>query len=466
MSTTKRILIILPDGVSLRNYVYTDFAQLAKSENIELIYWNNTPLDLTQLGFQEIKFPSIRLHWRTDALKNAITHNELNWFQNTTGNSIYQAYKFPWNTRGIKNKIKTALAQLYIKKKPTPGYIVRLREKLRKQETRTPFYTSCLQTIKEVQPDLIFCASQRPIAAVAPMQAAKQLGIPNICAIFSWDNLPKATLVVEADQYVVWSEHMKEELNKYYPFSKKATVHITGTPQFENHYNKDVLLSRDAFYTAHGLDEDTTYICFSGDDETTSPYDPQYLCDVAQAVKHFNKENKQQVGIIFRRCPVDFSDRYDWVLSQYNHIVPVEPLWESVGEQWDKKIPTPEDLALQANIAHHTALVINVGSSMVFDYAAHNKPCAYLNYNPEGSDVKIKDINTIYKFIHFESMPSREAVIWLDSKSSILEHITRVIEKRSNQIEYSHAWFQKIVQHPVNQSSERVVQVLSSLINE
>jgi hypothetical protein len=36
--------------------------------------------------------------------------------------------------------------------------------------------------------------------------AAQQLGIPTATFIFSWDNLPKATMVVETDYYV-WSDH-------------------------------------------------------------------------------------------------------------------------------------------------------------------------------------------------------------------------------------------------------------------
>jgi hypothetical protein len=41
--------------------------------------------------------------------------------------------------------------------------------------------------------------------------AAQQLGIPTATFIFSWDNLPKATMVVETDYYFV-GDHMKLEL--------------------------------------------------------------------------------------------------------------------------------------------------------------------------------------------------------------------------------------------------------------
>lgn len=444
--------------------MYTQFSSLALKEDIELVFWNNTPVDLTVLGFQEIKFPKVTLHWQTNALKNALKHTELNVYKVNTSQSIFDEYKFAWNTKGVKNKLKTAIAKRYIRKMPTQQYIVRLREKLKRQERSTTYYQECKEQIQSINPDLVFCASQRPIAAVAPMLAAKDLGIPTVCSIFSWDNLPKATLVVEADHYLVWSEYMKQELQTYYPFTSISKTHIVGTPQFENHFDKTIILSKEAFYKTHNLDLQKKYICFSGDDITTSPFDPQYLADVVEAVSNYNLLQETQLGIIFRRCPVDFSDRYDWVLEKYKDaIVPIAPLWESIGTQWDKKTPTKADLELQTNIAHHTSLVINVGSSMVFDYAAHNTPCAYLNYNPEGSDTAVKNIYTIYKFVHFQSMPSKEAVIWMDGKEHIFQQLVAVLENNCFELTTTQEWFQKIVKHPVEGSSKRILEVLQYL---
>lgn len=381
-----------------------------------------------------------------------------------TGDSIFDAYKLRWNTLGFKNRLKTFLAKRRVRRGPTEAYIRGLRERLKKKEKSTAYYQTCLQTIKSINPDVVFCASQRPIAAVAPMEAAKELGITTACAIYSWDNLPKATLVVEADHYMVWSDHMKDELAFYYPFTKKSRVHVTGTPQFENHYNSDLLQDKMTFWAAHNLDNSKRYICFSGDDITTSPYDPQYLEDVAEVLSIYNTTQSHKVGIIFRRCPVDFTNRYDSVLEKYKDIIdPIAPLWESVGNQWDKKIPTKADLELQANIAHHTLLVINVGSSMVFDYVAHSKPCAYLNYNPEGSEPKVKDIHKIYKYVHFQSMSDKKSVIWLDNKETILKELAAVLDEKEVDVTYAEQWFRKIVRHPVNDASKRIVQSLKSL---
>lgn len=444
--------------------MYSSFPEQAKAQGIDIVYANNAPVSLGTFGYKQIDWPAIQLHWKTDALKNAIKHNELNYFSAKTGNSIYHRYKFNWNTKGWKNKLKTRLAKRLIKEHPSQEYIDQLRNKLNEQEQKTTYFKRWKEIFQIEQPNIVLCASQRPIAAVAAMQAAKTLKIPTICSIYSWDNLPKATLVVEADHYWVWSEHMKQELLYYYPFVMESQITVTGTPQFENHYRKDKLLSRKEFCEANNLQAEYQYVCFSGDDVTTSPYDPQYLEDVSEAIRSYNTRENKTVKILFRRCPVDFSDRYDAVLKAYTDvIVNLPPLWQAIGNNWDKKIPTLEDFTLQANLAEHTALVINVGSSMVFDFVAHNKPCAYLNYNPEGSDTAVKDINTIYKYIHFQSMPDKPAVFWLDNKESIQESIKTAIKAPEAIIKGAQMWFEKIALHPPEETTKRMVDWVQAL---
>jgi hypothetical protein len=128
--------------------------------------------------------------------------------------------------------------------------------------------------------------------------------------------LPKGIKIIATDFYFVWSEHMKNELQYYYPDIKESQIFITGTPQFEPHYEKQFLNTKEVFFNQNGLDLSKKYICFSGDDVTTSPNDPHYLLDVAKAVEQLNAKG-HNLGIIFRRCPVDFSNRYDFVSEKY-----------------------------------------------------------------------------------------------------------------------------------------------------
>ena len=172
---------------------------------------------------------------------------------------------------------------------------------------------------------------------------------------------------------------MKKEILFYYPNIKEKQIIVTGTPQFEPQFDILKLINREEFYAQNKLDLNKKYICYSGDDITTCPDDPQYLKDVAIAIRELNKK-EYNLGIIFRRCPVDFSSRYNDVLEDYKDvIISIVPKWEKKGEMWNEILPTPEDIILQVNTITFTEMVINLGSSMVFDYVVHNKPCAYIN---------------------------------------------------------------------------------------
>lgn len=268
----KKVLAIIPDGVSLRNFLFTDFPKKAKQAGLEIVYWNATPYNIKADGEKEIKLrPKPRAI--TDVYKRAKIISELNHFRDKFNDAVYEKYKFPASTEGWKNKLKnlivSRLSDTYTGEK---GLRV-LRERMQNSERKSAYYKECIKVLKREKPDLVFCANQRPVNAIAPVRAAKDLGITTAGFIFSWDNLPKATKVIETDFYFVWSDHMKNELLRYYPYLKEEQVKITGTPQFEIHCKEEVLLEKEVFFKKYGLDTEKEYLCFSGDDLTTSPHD-------------------------------------------------------------------------------------------------------------------------------------------------------------------------------------------------
>ena len=216
-------------------------------------------------------------------------------------------------------------------------------------------------------------------------------------------------------------------------------------------------MSREQFFKTHALDLNKKYICFSGDDKTTSPDDSKYLEDLAIAVENLNNKG-YNLGIIFRRCPVDFSNRYDEILKKYEHlIVPIDPLWKAFTKFWDTVLPTKEDGILFSNLAEHCEMVVNLGSTTVFDFVSHNKPCGYFNYNQKIQEDTNWNIHKCYKFVHFRTMVSKDAIIWLNSPEDIAQKIETVL-KSQHKINLDEAgnWFKKINQHPPQMASERI----------
>ena len=282
---SKKIFILLPDGVSLRNFAYTSFYKLGIEKGYEVIFWNYTPFDLNSLGFSQINITNTKLHLFTDILKYAQIRAEIRRFAKRDKDSIYIEYLFPLSYKNLKAIIKSVLVLLISRLYATEKGLLKLRKKICDLERTTNYYKQCKRVLEKEKPDFIFCTSQRSVTAIAPLTAAKDLDIPIAAFIFSWDNLPKATTIITADYYFVWSDLMKDELLHYQRYIKSSQVYITGTPQFEPHFENDRLLSREDFCKQHNLDSKCTYFCYSGDDITTSPKDELYLRDIAKAIR-------------------------------------------------------------------------------------------------------------------------------------------------------------------------------------
>jgi hypothetical protein len=461
-----KIFILLPDGIGLRNFAYSEFHVLGIKENFDIVFWNNTPFDLTDLGFKEIKIQNSKSHPLTEIYKNARKQIELNLSIRRTKDRVYATYRFPFSYATPKKALKSSLTQMLTFTHSSKYGLKRIREKIKQNERKILYYHQCLETLQKEKPAVVFCTNQRPMTAIAPLLAAQELGIPTATFIFSWDNLPKATMVVETDYYFVWSDLMKKELLFYYPYIQESKIFVSGTPQFEAHFNLNKLSSREEFFQENNLDLNKKYICFSGDDITTSPDDPAYLEDATKAVIELNSKG-YNLGIIFRRCPVDFSNRYDIVLKNFSDtIISIDPLWKPLSSVWNTVLPTKEDDSLLSNLGEHCEMVLNLGSSMVFDFICHKKACAYFSYNQEIQLDENWDLFKCYQYVHFRSMPNSETVFWINSPDAIATIIEKGLSKNSIEIENAKQWFIIINQHRPQDASKRIWEGIKTIISK
>jgi len=459
----KKIFVFFPDGVGLRNFAYTNFKAIGEDMGFDIVYWNNTVFPLKQnLGFNEVTIENHNLNPLTPLYSRARKHIELNISGKKFSDEVYQTYKFPFNYRGIKNTIKSLYVRWLISRYNSEKGCIRIRTKINDLERKNPKYEYCKAQLKVYNPDMVFCTTQRSTQSISALLAAKDLGIPTVAFVYSWDNVPKAMQVVETDYYFVWSDLMKEQLLQYYPFIKEAQITVTGTPQFEPHYNDTLKISKEVFFKTYGLDTKKIYVCFSGDDETTSPLDQYYLEDLAIAVRNLNKKG-YNLGIIYRKCPVDLTSRYDDVIIAYKDVITkIDPIWKPIGSQWNQVLPDKEDFQMLYNICEYSAFVTNVCSSTVFDFVAHNKPCLYYNYEQPQLKKGIRDIGQNYKYVHFRNMPENAVVFCTDKND--LEHLVKQIIDKKPSIESCKTWYKTIAGNTPTEASKNIWEAINTIL--
>lgn len=459
-----KVGIVIPDGTGIRNYLYSNLVEELHKKQCTLVLYHSVSNEAIEeihkkhrKEFEVIQLPAYSETLLQKFYRETICFARLNHNAKKVENPTILAHWTP-RKRTLKTKlfysavefIGAIIAKDY---KKILGFESRYDKSIAKSSS---VHKSIL---KETKPAILFSTHQRSMNAVPLIKAAKILGVKSVGAIFSWDNLPKARITVRTDSYVVWSRHMKSEMNTFYPEVNNDNIEITGTPQFEFYHREELQLTKEEFCNKFELALNKKTLCFSGDDEFTSPFDPKFLEDIVKVID----QKKLDVQVILRRAPVDLSGRFDYLIEKYPQIIkPIAPLWVTASNdtsQWQTIFPSFDDVKLLINTVKHSDVVINLGSTMALDFAMYSKPAIYLNYNPVQSNDW--NVEKIYNFQHFRSIDNLTPVVWLNDKNDIAQVIESALinTKALDNLE----WLDKIAEHRKD-SSKNIAKYIVSCI--
>gem|GEM_PF-133534 len=457
------IVVLASDGVSIRNFILSSVLRKL-SDKMSTALWHSLPRFLDEhidkkslVSTRSDAFKDARENLLSRVLRRSKLFAQLFWLRELGSGYFLTNLK---KNSGLKSKtisfVSVALGKAFANDSRLP-----ILERSHRMSVSLGGLESEKKALVSTDCSVVLATHQRSSVVIPTMVAAQTLGIPTVNFIYSWDNLPKGRMAVPADYFFVWSEHMKDEMARYYPEVPPENIFVTGTPQFEHYFNDELVWSENEFRSRLGLERNKKVVVFSGDDVTTSPLDPFYLADVAEAIRHI--PGPLRPHLIFRRCPVDVSGRYGWVIEKYPEIIVSDPLWRKSDEtdSWDAIVPTKEDVELLCNLVRHSDLVINIGSTMALDFAIFDKPAIFIRYDQQEDvgDVR-RDIEEIYSLPHFQVFDGNDSVVWARSKESLpslivqsLEHPEQVAKDRKRLLE-------KIAAHPLEQASDRIISAL------
>ena len=457
MNDKLKIVLFVPDALSIRNYLYSDFIDELNKLNVSVfIYHNLSDEAISEIEKQKkeikktLKIPYFIENAKARMLRESISYGRLlrnRFFLNN------QSIMHFWSRKNanLKQIFLYRFAEIFGFVLSKSYKLIRIADAFYEKEIGKCLQISQVESdLQSINPDLIINLHPRTITSALIANVAKKLKIKTTTVIFSWDNIPKARLISRYDHYFVWSELMKNDLNFLYPEINLNQIKVVGTPQFEFYFKEKYFTTKEKFFQEFGLNVNKKTICFSANDQL-SPYEQNYFEDLCYELSTLNIVERPQ--ILFRNCPVDKSSRFDNTLKKYNNFV------KSIPPDWkiDKTgviYPTYNDFYLLANTVKHTDLVINLGSTMAHDFAVLEKPCLYLNYDPvTNSKFKVKDV---YEFQHFRSMKNLEAVGWINSKNDFIPKIIETLKKPNQTAKDRTRWLHKIVQHPLQESSKNL----------
>lgn len=235
---------------------------------------------------------------------------------------------------------------------------------------------------EKYKPNIVFSTDIFAEVDTLLVLEAKQRNVETRALVRSWDNTTNKTLLrVIPDKLLVQNETMKEECESIHLVPSNR-IKVVGVPQFE-YYLKYNPISRKDYCELMGLKEDKKIILYSPAGSKYSQTDWQ----IAEILKNLQKEGNipSDVQFLIRLHPQNYTD-----LSQFKaneNFVIDDP---GVGLKVDRA--KEFELGKQAvnhlaDSLYHSALVLNVVSSMVVDAAIFNKPIITIGFNGWEKDV-------------------------------------------------------------------------------
>jgi hypothetical protein len=464
-----KIILIIPDGVVVRNYLYSNFINNLTQKGFEIYVFHQIPdaavseIKLVTQSIKEFNFiPYFTESSTARILREVIVFSRLLINKKKLNN---ESILFFWNKNqsGFKRNFLLKFSE-FLGFFVSTSYktILFLEKKYDSLMLKNAVVPKLAKEIDRIKPDLVLNLHQRSMTSAPIVNYANQQGIKTATVIYSWDNVPKARLISSYNHYFVWSKLMQDELILLYPEIKNNQIQIVGTPQFEFYFDKKLHLSKEVFFKNYNLDVTKKTICFSSND-TSSPYDPNYFEDICEEVLKIEEQNRPQ--IIFRINPFDKSGRFKNVLSKFKkNITEIQPDWRTENPDDGHFInifPSFNDISLLVNTVLHSDVVINLGSTMAHDFAVLNKPCLYLNYNPvPNSTLKVEDV---YEFQHFRSMKNLDAVGWINSKDELGVLILKALNTPELVGKDRIEWMKTIVKYPLEANSNNLANALDKI---
>jgi hypothetical protein len=466
MKTLSKLALLVPDGVGVRNFLLGNFLRrLDPSTDVD-IFHVIPGAALRSISTEHGK--NVRWHellpYRPNEmaliLQTALGYAQMYWadtmamqrVRNTPAHGTWQQRAL---THGARALGRISAAPL----------CMRLLDRLHYATVeKFPEVDHYKRMFERIQPSVLFCSHQRPSIVLPAVLAARCMGIPTATFIFSWDNITsKGRITAPFDHYLVWSNHMRDELLRYYPNVPARCVHVVGTPQFEPYADADLLWSKEEFCSRIGADSARPLICYSGGDPGTCPEDQEHIRVLLELIR--DGRIKRNCQVIVRPVPVEDGRRYDGVRARFPELIFAQPNWEHVeAGDWSRVIPTKDDIQFLANLTYHCDLNVNLGSTMTLDFGIRNKPVVNIAFDIADPPIFGMSLWDYYYFFdHYRPVVELKAARPARSAEQLADLINAYLENPDLDAEGRRQLVNMQVGVPLAESSSRIVDILSDV---
>jgi hypothetical protein len=424
-NTRRAVLVILPRGESIRNFVYTGMLdELGKCVDIDVLsVTSNSGVK------QRLNDNCHSVHELRETHEHRLVRFQREILDMAHGRWIWsEAAKERWRLRDMEATAASARVKRMAKKLVCYPFANRAglgllskTENLSSQLLRTTDYYERL--LLSLKPSLVFNGSHVHSRNSEPViRAAERLGIPTAAFIFSWDNLTSQGRIIPAyDYYLVWNEDLRNQLLNIYGSIRPQQIFVTGTPQFDFHFRPEYRWTRKEFCDRVGADPARPIVLYTTGMPNHMPGETVIVEQIAEMLREMPALGAPQ--LLVRVYPKDASGRFESVKRRNPDVLfPVIP-WEA---NW--LTPLFEDSYLLTNMLGHAAVGINVASTISLELCMFDKPVINVGYNPPEIDKSVVDYARYYEFDHYRPIVDTGAVAVARSENDLREMLVDALD--------------------------------------
>lgn len=428
------------------------------------MFWQEDDLikELKQKGYEVTMLPSYKV-----SAEYADVRYKINvWYQHhkvrTPSISIQKKYlsQYSKSNTTIKKRLRESYHKLRFRFQPTYlSHLLRQEERLMQKQQSFAQYRDWLTQLK---PDGMFTVT--PFLPEVDLMARilKQQNLPLIASIHSFDNVTKrGWQSVVFDHYIVWNKYNKAELQRiHHVLNREGAITVAGAAQFDFHFDKNFVWSREEWLTKLGLPNDKKIILYSGGPVSLLPDEPQYL----KALKEAFAANKipNDYVVLFRCHPLDRVERWkEYVGESSNIYYDSAPTGKT---KLDQTNVTNENIMKLMSTLKYSEVHINVVSTMSVDGSAFHKPQIgpyYDEVKPDKEDL----FRQMYFQEHYRPIMRSNVINLAHSKPEFIELVNKALHSPEGYTTSCDVCLHEIITYTDGSSTNRAVTAIKSFFN-
>lgn len=239
------------------------------------------------------------------------------------------------------------------------------------------------------------------------VKCARELGIPSIYCVASWDNLTsKAAIKVQPDKMLVWNTFQENEAIKLHNMPQSKIV-VTGAQCYDQWFHWKPADSQENFYSKVGLKHGVPYILYLCSSIFIARNEVDFVRRWITALRTCGDSNIKEIGILIRPHPQNAEQ------------------WKGVKvTEWDNVVLFPKDGANPVTAGlkedyfssmYFSNAVVGINTSSMIEVGILGKPVFTIQTNDF--------IDTQEGTVHFKYLSAGGL---LYSGSSIAEHVEQL----------------------------------------